>query len=142
MQGATSSLPHFLHKIPISIHAPYAGGDYIRDAVIIAFVVFQSTPPMQGATITSCWAVPCSSEFQSTPPMQGATQEALSGTAHYRISIHAPYAGGDPAGSHTFPGLGKRFQSTPPMQGATLRHLLEIPFLRYFNPRPLCRGRR
>ena len=124
--------------------------------------------------------------FQSTPPVQGATAPLRE---HYKvqpISIHAPCAGGDWRGDSRFQ-LMQRFQSTPPVQGATsllsghrvcgvsisihapcaggdifgffilVRVLISIhapcaggdAFVMYaflrgsnFNPRPLCRGRR
>ena len=81
--------------IQISIHAPYAGGDGERKATIAMQMnfnprplcrgrllsagdiriglVFQSTPPMQGATCDGCEPDICIGKFQSTPPMQGAT---------------------------------------------------------------------
>ena len=34
----------------VSIHAPYAGSDVIVFVQLLRAVVFQSTPPMQGAT--------------------------------------------------------------------------------------------
>ena len=36
--------------IDISIHAPFAGGDNMVMHLTILFIVFQSTPPSQGAT--------------------------------------------------------------------------------------------
>ena len=78
----------------VSIHAPYAGSDYLMLSTTWRPTLFQSTPPMQGATM------PQAKEtrkllFQSTPPMQGATQHGI---------CDSTYA---------------MFQSTPPMQGAT-----------------------
>ena len=58
--------------IIISTHAPRTGGDFIRDAVVIAFIAFQPTPPAQGATFN------CS----------GANHKVI-------ISTHAPRTGGD-----------------------------------------------
>ena len=101
----------------ISIHAPYAGGDCTRAEMAQVLGLFQSTPPMQGAT------------------------GACTGCGRGRnISIHAPYAGGDSSSSSqsipTYP-----FQSTPPMQGATPLWLVLRVQRFHFNPRPLCRGR-
>ena len=62
---------------------------------------FQSTPPMQGATVyINIYLQP--SEFQSTPPMQGATHPYVSDVEE------------------------EMFQSTPPMQGATTLHLCRV----------------
>ena len=125
---------------------------------------FQSTPPMQGATRRSLSQIIRRIWFQSTPPMQGATLSALteamsslrfnprplcrerrsglpeSVDQRFLVSIHAPYAGSDPAVAESelfkrvsihapYAGSdrtvrrgvldGCMFQSTPPMQGAT-----------------------
>ena len=125
--------------------------------------VFQSTPPMQGATQDwtrdnrTLW-------FQSTPPMQGATYWALCLYIIPEVSIHAPYAGSDThQGLHCAadsivsihaPYAGNdsnslcvmlstsQFQSTPPMQGATFYAFPGCRSVIGFNPRPLCRERR
>ena len=56
--------------------------------------LFQSTPPVRGATndpdhAPNLWV------FQSTPPVRGATDKALLNSRSRTISIHAPRAGGD-----------------------------------------------
>ena len=84
--------------------------------------MFQSTPPMQGATEIA-GVIVNNIPFQSTPPMQGATvlwpaspaaltcfnprplcRERLTGTATvtitYQVSIPAPYAGSDNGSTH------------------------------------------
>ena len=56
--------------------------------------VFQSTPPVRGAT----WVSVLYSEagvFQSTPPVRGATHFQRKHRYRPVISIHAPRAGGD-----------------------------------------------
>ena len=76
VRGATQ-LRNFKRWIThISIHAPRAGGDSIRNS--FSFI----------ATV-----------FQSTPPVRGATNNELLLTIYNHISIHAPRAGGD------FPGV-------------------------------------
>ena len=82
----------------VSIHAPYAGSDVMipsmpmrtacfnprplcrerpePDKTAIKSMLFQSTPPMQGATRMLYITVRCC-KFQSTPPMQGATRCAF-----------------------------------------------------------------
>ena len=56
----------------ISIHAPYAGSDDGANVEITKRIKFQSTLPMQGATVLS-----------------------VPSNAVKSISIHAPYAGSD-----------------------------------------------
>ncbi len=80
------------------------------------------------------------SGFQSTPPMQGATCWVPEGVIQIFVSIHAPYAGSDPALNMSMESI-TLFQSTPPMQGATIPALGFISWRRGFNPRPLCRER-
>ena len=56
--------------------------------------------------------------FQSTPPVRGATQGHRGRQRHIAISIHAPRAGGDLLSLFSsFRRL--KFQSTPPVRGAT-----------------------
>ena len=61
------------------------------------------------------------SGFQSTPPMQGATICHSNRKRRSVVSIHAPYAGSDVKITSTPKLKELEFQSTPPMQGATLR---------------------
>ena len=72
MRGATGRKLLFPITDRISIHAPHAGGDRMRGGFKMYNKLFQSTPPMRGAT----------PQFD---PSQFIT----------RISIHAPHAGGD-----------------------------------------------
>ena len=95
MQGATVQLVNSETVVDmVSIHAPYAGSDSAKEARVLAaevsihaplcrerrrsrmeessFWMFQSTPPMQGATVFPENSL-ASKVFQSTPPMQGAT---------------------------------------------------------------------
>ena len=93
-QGATDITDYTANASFISIHAPFAGGDqcqsmhrmrqadfnprplrrgrHITPRVFNPTVLFQSTPPSQGATR---WRTHLSKRrvFQSTPPSQGAT---------------------------------------------------------------------
>ena len=59
----------------VSIHAPYAGSD-----------VAGYTPGVYANL------------FQSTPPMQGATELLFFQVGAFQVSIHAPYAGSDGIG--------------------------------------------
>ena len=72
MHGATGI--HFLQSVGlgISIHAPYAGSDDISVCTNIITLKFQSTLPMQGATLEP-YRLNSIGKFQSTLPMQGAT---------------------------------------------------------------------
>ena len=128
-------------KEAISTHAPRTGGDrFTPSGAAIKMIIFQPTPPAQGATLSAYYL-----------------HQAIG------ISTHAPRTGGDISISDLSPAtLG--FQPTPPAQGATLdcddpeyiqanfnprpphrgRPLFCCwgSFLSYFNPRPPHRGRR
>ena len=56
--------------------------------------------------------------FQSTPPVRGATFEPVLSVCRLGISIHAPRAGGD-SGFYNMDCMDGIFQSTPPVRGAT-----------------------
>ena len=107
-------------NIPISIHAPHTGRDFVCIFVFCKLTQFQSTRPIRGAT---CRFRPHSSgrcrsyfnprapygarlysrrrsitidRFQSTRPIRGATQVVtLAFRALGIISIHAPHTGRD-----------------------------------------------
>ncbi len=117
MQGATVRGIDLRARHLISIHAPCAGGDntnkrkfdLIRNFnprplcrgrrvvlnLIIMYILFQSTPPVQGATLRAAKNPYTVRIFQSTPPVQGATVRGIDLRARHLISIHAPCAGGD-----------------------------------------------
>jgi len=61
--------------------------------------MFQSTRPARGATPRSAPVSRDSAEFQSTRPARGATPASLPLRAGWDVSIHAPRAGRDRAGS-------------------------------------------
>ena len=94
MQGATQTDRRNGQVEFISIHAPYAGSDIAPNLVYEAYFIFQSTLPMQGATV-SAESKYLLFKFQSTLPMQGATSNIAHIAAIKIISIHAPYAGSD-----------------------------------------------
>ena len=81
--------------VGISIHAPRAGGDQDYIDALAELGVFQSTPPVRGAT----------------PP-----ETNIRGPQG--ISIHAPRAGGD-LYRDLLSEAEQAFQSTPPVRGAT-----------------------
>ena len=82
----------------ISIHAPRAGSDYGGEPDQGDCLEFQSTLPVRGATRPSV-VIALFSAFQSTLPVRGATKRVLLCGAPGDISIHAPRAGSDMAGS-------------------------------------------
>ena len=119
VQGATSCMAFAaVTASDISIHAPCAGGDALsllarRSALYFnprplcrgrltphagtsSYLIFQSTPPVQGATLRPTTYAAGRKRFQSTPPVQGATQPVhVHSVIECMISIHAPCAGGD-----------------------------------------------
>ena len=78
--------------------------------------------------------------FQSTPPVRGATKLRRGYYCTYEISIHAPRAGGDLA-LNIFSQERMAFQSTPPVRGATGIPDGVMQHVHDFNPRPPCGGR-
>ncbi len=78
----------------ISIHAPRVGGDRSTTLNTEAWPVFQSTPPVWGATWRPSRRFRCCI-FQSTPPVWGATSAFCRAPRREVISIHAPRVGGD-----------------------------------------------
>ncbi len=102
--------------MPVSIRAPREGGDELygdwhdyagmfqsappvkgataKTAAARANAKFQSAPPVKGAT--GCRFPSCPSfQFQSAPPVKGATQEFERIVQEIEVSIRAPREGGD-----------------------------------------------
>ena len=104
----------------ISIHAPCAGGDVMAIKFSMFMKVFQSTPPVQGATVLKITHLLAKSLISIHAPCAGGDTLKQQGLDHTNISIHAPCAGGDLLqGGHQCT-ASLAFQSTPPVQGATL----------------------
>ena len=80
-------------KYSISIHAPRAGGD---------ITPYKPAPPVD--------------VFQSTPPVRGATANFAADGLRFCISIHAPRAGGD-VGPQLCHALHQHFNPRPPCGG-------------------------
>ena len=82
------------HKA-VSIHAPDAGSDRVCVDNGITLWEFQSTPPMQGATVVKNVTIKIIVRFNPRPLCRERLFEAI--VPHYRVdvSIHAPYAGSD-----------------------------------------------
>ena len=63
----------------ISIHAPRVGGDETLPTFALVVTIFQSTPPVWGATDSLTAEDMIAAEFQSTPPVWGATGQLALG---------------------------------------------------------------
>ena len=118
---------------------PPCGGRLDQPVTSLYSYYFNPRPPCGGRPdflrATSVHAL-----FQSTPPVWGATAVVDYDTPKSGISIHAPRVGGDASvNSRGFSGT--LFQSTPPVWGATAASNTRRPFRAYFNPRPPCGGR-
>ena len=103
----------------ISIHAPRAGGDPLT-ALTGSIRLFQSTPPVRGATCQAHSMTPTELPFQSTPPVRGATRVSKAPRARTAHFNPRPPCGGRRL-QRRFAAMRKRFQSTPPVRGATQR---------------------
>ena len=119
----------------ISIHAPCAGGDLSGSALSRTTRYFNPRPLCRGRLISIPPPISLAI-FQSTPPVQGATRPHCYWIQRSHISIHAPCAGGDrkmirPTVSRS------RFQSTPPVQGATLSSGFRNMFLSFQSTPPV-----
>ena len=73
---------------------PLRGATSLRRASRCRWRIFQSTHPLRGATVTSA-VQPLPRLFQSTHPLRGATSRYRSAPGFLPISIHAPLAGCD-----------------------------------------------
>ena len=160
-QGATIPWPYNPAAYSISTHAPRTGGDGWKFRKISRNFYFNPRPPHRGRHILQViffWAV----IFQPTPPAQGATGLAFRTVFCPLISTHAPRTGGDlmlapwmqltaisthaprTGGDGHFQScvcVGLPFQPTPPAQGATSRCHACPRGCSHFNPRPPHRGR-
>ena len=70
--GATRYILEYKSGIEVSIHAPRVGRDMVSTPSVSVVVMFQSTRPMRGATVSRKCAAGLKL-FQSTRPMRGAT---------------------------------------------------------------------
>ena len=80
--------------IIVSIHAPYAGSD-TTPRVLCGIPSVSIHAPYAGSDFKVHERAQEIYEFQSTPPMQGATLAELEKATQVKVSIHAPYAGSD-----------------------------------------------
>ena len=111
------------HRLdPISIHAPRVGGDVYIGVGGKARKVFQSTPPVWGATPPLAHILPQDGNFNPRPPCGGRPIPGSKLPSSGLISIHAPRVGGDRDKAEER-GNALIFQSTPPVWGATEEHI-------------------
>ena len=101
---------HFL-LCGISIHAPHAGRDCLMRSTLRAWLLFQSTRPIRGATRTAEGARHLLPNFNPRAPYG----------ARRATSLPVPSS--------------MAFQSTRPIRGATLMVYLFFSFASHFNPR-------
>ena len=140
MQGATIFVKETMTNFNVSIHAPYAGSDTLSNYGYTELRFVSIHAPYAGSDVVKRLNLVKSMQFQSTPPMQGATIAIVVFPPPLGVSIHAPYAGSDLFRVNDHPSF-NRFQSTPPMQGATSTGIYLTLSPGCFNPRPLCRER-
>ena len=104
MQGATTIHCLIIFDNFVSIHAPYAGSDQYRQQKFEMNDVSIHAP--YAGSDTDALSVSISRDrFQSTPPMQGATINVLTSGFDNFVSIHAPYAGSDLGIQDVFPAV-------------------------------------
>ena len=78
----------------ISIHAPREGGDLVVAALLAGQLIFQSTPPARGATISQYDVLPYG-HISIHAPREGGDSVPSASPSQRTISIHAPREGGD-----------------------------------------------
>ena len=118
---------------------PPCGGRPVRSDLMPFTKLFQSTPPVWGATMLRPCHL-CTPPFQSTPPVWGATvSRCAHGTVPW-ISIHAPRVGGDKTPLNVFTGKAQ-ISIHAPRVGGDLHLFHTTSTIFNFNPRPPCGGR-
>ena len=107
-------------SLRISIHAPRAGGDPPSSGLAQHIKIFQSTPPVRGATGLGGGRDKGRGNFNPRPPCGGRPAREADGARDLDISIHAPRAGGD-EDVYVWREDGAHFNPRPPCGG---RHVL------------------
>ena len=92
--GSDQAQHHRERRRHVSIHAPRAGSDPARQALGRGAGGFNPRPPCGERQVPTTAAIQ-SRLFQSTPPVRGATGDARVLSARRGVSIHAPRAGSD-----------------------------------------------
>ena len=111
-------LAHIItHPLCISIHAPRAEGDGEQEFGRLIYSLFQSTPPVWGATILARLRSRSCLHFNPRPPCGGRPRAVV-----YVLSDSGFQSTPPGWGATIIPGydsLTEEFQSTPLMRGAT-----------------------
>ena len=121
--------------IPISIHAPHAGSDLYNHSGQDHELDFNPRPPC-GERPEPRLCLLSVILFQSTPPMRGATVSVQPACLGIKISIHAPHAGSDCVALGAVFVL-VDFNPRPPCGERPLCVPI-FDLLCNFNPRPPC----
>ena len=147
-----------LGLVRISIHAPLAGCDLAGETGEVCDILFQSTHPLRGATMSAC-VNSLIQAFQSTHPLRGATRTPPSRT--HRTADFNPRT---PCGvrqnmaectiadlqcqsTHPLRGATSTLSSAPacesisihaPLAGCDASHRRDNARHGYFNPRTPC----
>ena len=137
--GGDSRIRQERSGVQVSIHAPVGGGDVTRFNRRLGVAGFNPRPRGRGRR-AMLGEAGSTMLFQSTPPWEGATLPGQSSYRSVTVSIHAPVGGGD-GYCRGCPTQRQGFQSTPPWEGATLTSATLSGLLACFNPRPRGRGR-
>ena len=123
----------------ISIHAPRVGGDFRLHTSPFLMGIFQSTPPVWGATLPTLRSGALGLHFNPRPPCGGRLSRRLPRIIDKVISIHAPRVGGD--GRYTTSSWSTPISIHAPRVGGDRSRGNRRQSGLYFNPRPPCGGR-
>ena len=136
--GGDFGIKELSQKDGISIHAPFAGGD-----TIVAFkalgTVISIHAPFAGGDEVRCKRCAPLHHFNPRPLRRGRRTRSIIMRALRTISIHAPFAGGDFLCGYAVDD--KSISIHAPFAGGDKRCYVSRSPLVYFNPRPLRRGR-
>ena len=83
--------------MPVSIHAPWEGCDYVTRAGFPALQVVSIHAPWEGCDLQALFPRSFSVLFQFTHPGKGATSGLIYESEDVHVSIHAPWEGCDRA---------------------------------------------
>ena len=129
-----------MELIIISIHAPRAGGDRFYDLTDMELIVISIHAPRAGGDSFDTDVAAILGVFQSTPPVRGATPRHQRQRHRLLISIHAPRAGGDTdLTTDELTAMGISIHA--PRAGGDQTNAGCRSLLSNFNPRPPCGGR-
>ena len=93
-EGGDEATQKGLTSAYISIHAPREGGDDTNGGFIAIHMLFQSTPPVRGATFLG-HLQSAGTEISIHAPREGGDIQKPDNMRLAGISIHAPREGGD-----------------------------------------------